>query len=81
LREVFWDVDDKLEVLMKLTFSDIAAYVPQLLSQVPVQLSCPLLCIFSLQYFLLSLAIVVLNKMLADCMFLIFLLFNFFPFA
>lgn len=36
LREIFWDVDEKLEVLMKLTFSDLVAYVPKLLSQVSI---------------------------------------------
>lgn len=46
LREIFWDVDKKLELLMKLTFTDLVAFVPKILSQV-------LLCfiLFSLQSF------------------------------
>uniref|UniRef100_A0A804R773 Nardilysin-like n=1 Tax=Zea mays TaxID=4577 RepID=A0A804R773_MAIZE len=33
LREIFWDVDKKLELLMKLTFTDLVAFVPKILSQ------------------------------------------------
>uniref|UniRef100_A0A0E0KDF5 Peptidase M16 N-terminal domain-containing protein n=1 Tax=Oryza punctata TaxID=4537 RepID=A0A0E0KDF5_ORYPU len=40
LREIFWDVDEKLEVLMKLTFSDLVAYVPKLLSQLHIEGLC-----------------------------------------
>lgn len=34
LRQIFWDVNEKLKVLATLTFSDLAAFVPELLSQV-----------------------------------------------
>jgi secreted Zn-dependent insulinase-like peptidase len=34
LRKIFWDVDEKRKVLATLTFSDLAEYVPKLLSQV-----------------------------------------------
>ncbi|XP_062215667.1 nardilysin-like isoform X2 [Phragmites australis] len=40
LREIFWDVDEKLEVLMKLTFSDLVAFVPKLLSQLHIEGLC-----------------------------------------
>ncbi|TVU47149.1 hypothetical protein EJB05_06736 [Eragrostis curvula] len=40
LREVFWDVDEKLEVLMKLSFSDLVAFVPKLLSQLHIEGLC-----------------------------------------
>ncbi|KAL6902039.1 hypothetical protein ACP4OV_004915 [Aristida adscensionis] len=40
LREVFWDVDEKLEVLMKLTFSDLVAFIPKLLSQLHIEGLC-----------------------------------------
>lgn len=34
LRQVFWDVDEKLATLLKLTLSDLQAFIPNLLSQV-----------------------------------------------
>lgn len=34
LRKIFWDVDEKLKVLTKLTFSDLVAFAPKFLSQV-----------------------------------------------
>ncbi|KAK3147314.1 hypothetical protein QOZ80_3BG0280840 [Eleusine coracana subsp. coracana] len=40
LREVFWDVEGKLEVLTKLTFSDLVAFVPKLLSQLYIEGLC-----------------------------------------
>ncbi|CAD6203559.1 unnamed protein product [Miscanthus lutarioriparius] len=40
LREIFWDVDKKLEVLMKLTFTDLVAFVPKILSQLHIEGLC-----------------------------------------
>ncbi|KAL6649880.1 hypothetical protein ACP70R_014104 [Stipagrostis hirtigluma subsp. patula] len=40
LREIFWDVDEKLEFLMKLTFSDLVAFIPKLLSQLHIEGLC-----------------------------------------
>ncbi|KAJ1297238.1 hypothetical protein BS78_01G362300 [Paspalum vaginatum] len=40
LREVFWDVDEKLEVLMKLTFTDLVAFVPKIVSQLHIEGLC-----------------------------------------
>ncbi|XP_062211184.1 nardilysin-like [Phragmites australis] len=40
LREIFWDVDEKLEVLMKLTFSDLVGFAPKLLSQLHIEGLC-----------------------------------------
>lgn len=34
MRQKFWDVDDKLLCLKNLSFSDLNAFVPDLLSQV-----------------------------------------------
>jgi len=34
LREIFWDVDEKLGILMKLTFTDLVTFIPKILSQV-----------------------------------------------
>lgn len=51
LREIFWDVDEKLEVLMNLTFTDLVKSLPKILSQVcsqwppprPRFIFCPIL--------------------------------------
>ncbi|KAL5217065.1 hypothetical protein ABZP36_017749 [Zizania latifolia] len=40
LRKVFWDINEKLEVLMTLTFSDLVAFVPKLLSQLHIEGLC-----------------------------------------
>ncbi|CAL4939261.1 unnamed protein product [Urochloa decumbens] len=40
LREMFWDVDEKLEVLMKLTFTDLVTFVPKILSQLHIEGLC-----------------------------------------
>ncbi|AQL06823.1 Nardilysin-like [Zea mays] len=40
LREIFWDVDKKLELLMKLTFTDLVAFVPKILSQLHIEGLC-----------------------------------------
>lgn len=50
LREIFWDVDEKLEVLVNLTFADLVNFVPKILSQVRSQCP-PLRYILPLQYF------------------------------
>jgi nardilysin len=37
LREIFWDVDEKLGILMNLTFTDLVKFIPKILSQVRSQ--------------------------------------------
>lgn len=40
LRKIFWDVDEKLKVLTKLTFSDLVAFAPKFLSQLHIEGLC-----------------------------------------
>ncbi|XP_020086086.1 nardilysin-like isoform X2 [Ananas comosus] len=40
LRQVFWDVDEKLATLLKLTLSDLQAFIPNLLSQLHFEGLC-----------------------------------------
>ena len=40
LRQIFWDVNEKLKVLATLTFPDLAAFVPELLSQLHIEGLC-----------------------------------------
>nr|CAB3500894.1 unnamed protein product [Digitaria exilis] len=40
LREIFWDVDEKLEVLMNLTFTDLVKSLPMILSQLHIEGLC-----------------------------------------
>ncbi|KAG2540963.1 nardilysin-like isoform X1 [Panicum virgatum] len=40
LREIFWDVDEKLGILMKLTFTDLVTFIPKILSQLHIEGLC-----------------------------------------